>query len=144
VIVFGWKSQGGADWSGILKCEKCHEWSMHYGVRVKRHFTLFFVPVVPLWANTKVVCSECNATRPLGAIQFAEVQHLAEVNLKLAIAARDNPDRAQELLQALVEPPWLQQPSRLALTAGPVCARCGAGPAPGDKFCPSCGSALLA
>lgn len=142
MIVFGWKTQGGAEWSGILRCEKCRQWGMHFGVRVKRHFTLFFVPLVPLWGDTKVVCGQCGAEHPVGAVQFVEVQRLAEANLKLAIGARENPDRAQDLLNGLTEAPWLQPLSRPALGSGMTCSRCGTAGAPGDKFCSSCGIAV--
>ena len=143
MIVFGWKSQSGAEWSGVLKCEKCWQWGMHYGVRLKRHFTLFFIPLVPLWGNTKVVCGQCNAEHVLGPVEFNEIQHLAEANLQIAIAARNNPERAEELLVQLTEPRWLLPAGGSTFTPARSCDRCGTASATTDKYCASCGSPIL-
>ncbi|TAK67140.1 MAG: hypothetical protein EPO22_03185 [Dehalococcoidia bacterium] len=97
MIIWGWRSKGEPEWSGIIECPQCSKWRLHYGVRVKRWFTLFFIPVFPLWGDSKVLCAVCLREEKLSSEAYAAVAQAAISNLKLADAGR-RPELADQLL----------------------------------------------
>ena len=97
-IIFGWRSWGEPVWTGLLLCEQCRNWAIHYGIRVKRFFTLFFLPVLPLGSDTNVICSICLHKRQLGPGEFAQAEKLGRFNYDLAVLARENPEEYEKVV----------------------------------------------
>jgi hypothetical protein len=85
IIPLGWRSWGEPEWTGLLLCEQCRNWAIHYGIRVKRFFTLFLLPVLPLGSDTNVICSICLHKRQLGPGEFAQAEKLGRFNYDLAV-----------------------------------------------------------
>lgn len=92
MIIWGWRSKGEPEWSGIVECPKCQKWRLHYGIRVKRWFTLFFIPVMPLWGDSKVICAVCLREEKLPRETYAAVAQTAIANLQMAEAATPRPE----------------------------------------------------
>jgi len=60
VIIYGWRRTVGDRWQGRLHCNFCGSWGLHYGLRVRRWLTLFFIPVFRLWGDWLVECGSCE------------------------------------------------------------------------------------
>lgn len=148
MIVFGWRTKGTPEWAGVLHCAKCGEWGHHYGYRVNRTFTLFFLPILPLWSDTKVACQNCGYEKRLGPRDFTELGSLADFNRRLAILARDNPEEYERVVAELQSrrAPQLGEPGteqNALIVQGRVCRECGTINRQADKFCISCGRPLV-
>ncbi|HZP58669.1 MAG TPA: hypothetical protein VFC53_14130 [Dehalococcoidia bacterium] len=89
MIAWGWKKKGEAEWSGIIQCQACQKWRLHYGIRVKRWFTLFFVPLIPLWSDSKVICAVCRHEQKLPRPEYEEIGREAAARLAEVDAANE-------------------------------------------------------
>ena len=132
MIIFGWRSKGEAEWSGILSCVQCGQITSHYGIRVKRYFTIFFIPIIPLWSDSKSICSDCLHETKLGPEQYIETRELAQANYDLALLVkRSEMERQGSLPEA--QPLAMERPERAA------CPECQTSLDELDKFCTYCG-----
>ncbi len=150
MIIFGWRSKGETEWSGLLNCAACDRWTNHFGIKVNRYFTLFFVPVLPLWNDTKVVCGLCLAERRLLPAEFQAIKQVAIANRNLVLAVQDQPFRSEELLSQLTDPSAAGPEVRWLLPSPAPAAAPDVEPsapplghedvmASGANFCPDCG-----
>ena len=98
MILFGWRKKGEVAWSGLLKCEACARWRLHYGVRAKRWFTLFFIPVIPLWGDNHLMCAVCARKQQVSAPEFDSLRERAVRNLRLAEQYEHDPQELQRQL----------------------------------------------
>jgi len=101
VIIFGWRSGGDVEWYGLLQCEQCGEWAFHQGIRVKRTFTLFFIPILPLWSDTKVFCTICGNQRKVGPQEYQQLAEKAAFYRRLAVLAREDPAKFEAVMREL-------------------------------------------
>lgn len=101
MIVFGWRARGEPGWTGLLHCQGCDQWAMQYAYRVKRWFTLFFIPVVPLWSDWKIVCGNCGSEVGVGAHQYFEFQEQGEFLYGLAVLEGEDPEAYRRAMATL-------------------------------------------
>lgn len=120
-MIFGWRSKSGADWSGILRCTRCQKWRLHYGMRTKRQFTLYFLPVLPLGSNRKLMCASCLLETSVDESTFAQRRLQGEENRRIADGGgvpreelRSRPDSAPQPVQNRTQGP----PSRNRIGLG--------------------------
>jgi hypothetical protein len=105
MILFGWRKKGEVAWSGLLKCEACARWRLHYGIRAKRWFTLFFIPVIPLWGDNQLMCAVCVRKQQVSQQEFEALCEAGVRNRELAEQYQDNPQElARRLALANPEP----------------------------------------
>jgi hypothetical protein len=62
-IVFGWRKEPEPKGEWLLPCEVCKRVERHLAYHVKRRFTLYSIPVFPLWWDRLVVCRHCEHER---------------------------------------------------------------------------------
>ena len=141
MIIFGWRSKGEADWSGFLNCQRCAQLSPHYGIRLKRYFTIFFIPIIPLWSDSKTVCSDCLYETKLGPEEYIAARELAQTYYDMALLAKRDPERYRSMISEMerrgslpeAQPLAIEEPERA------TCTSCGTSLNELDKFCTSCG-----
>ena len=98
MIIWGWRRNGHVDWSGLLECAACQRWRIHYGVRIKRWLTIFFIPVLPLWGDRETTCAVCLHKRKLDAPEFEALRETGARNLRLAEQYEHDPKELQRQL----------------------------------------------
>jgi hypothetical protein len=98
MIIWGWRRKGDVEWSGLLECPTCARWRIHYGIRIKRWLTIFFIPLVPLWGDRETMCAVCTQKQKVGAADFPGLGERAKRNLRLAEQYQDNPQEQQRQL----------------------------------------------
>lgn len=64
MVIFGWMRRGILLGAKLEECERCGP-TAHYLIRQIHWFSLFWIPVLPLWLSHKLVCSECRAEIPI-------------------------------------------------------------------------------
>jgi uncharacterized tellurite resistance protein B-like protein len=95
-ILFGWRGVTTTPARGSFFCPRCRKSQPYVHKRVRRFFTLFFIPVIPLeMLGEFVECLHCHGTfemRVIGTsfqqsmIQEAEQTALFQAKLKVAVA----------------------------------------------------------
>lgn len=78
MILFGYK-QTVKELARVQgQCPSCHMQSWLVGFRVLSWFTLFFIPVLPLWISRKMQCGTCGVTQKISKEQADQmVAHTA-------------------------------------------------------------------
>jgi hypothetical protein len=91
MIVWGWRKRAEPEWAGILACPNCSRWRLHHGLKIKRTFTLFFMPLVPLWSDSTTSCAVCLRQEKLNAAQYALAAREGKRLLDIADLAQSDP-----------------------------------------------------
>lgn len=60
IIIFGFRRTVGQHWQGLVKCPYHGNWALWSGLRIRRWFTLFFIPVIPFWSDWIAKCDACG------------------------------------------------------------------------------------
>lgn len=98
MIIFGWRKSPSTTWQGLLPCPFCQGVAIHMGCKVRRWFTLFFIPVVPLWSDRYVLCNRCGYQRQVGAEEEAELQDASQGLLALYELQKQDPEAAERII----------------------------------------------
>jgi hypothetical protein len=99
-MIFGYRAKGEADWTGFLKCPTCVKWCPHYGVKTRRWFTLFFIPVVPLWTTRQVMCARCLRKEKMERTAYEVSAAKAKSNAAIVEEYKNEPTELKRRLAA--------------------------------------------
>ena len=86
MIVYGLKTTSPVLARKMDLCTTCGVAGMHFIVRRARWVEIFFVPVIPIWVNHRLVCGNCAAETKLG---FGQVRRALSTG-KMPLAPRPN------------------------------------------------------
>lgn len=72
MIIFGWRTRVTVLFTGMWQCPVCHAPRVYRCVSLRRWFTLFFIPTIPLGKPTRhAECTTCGlALRPEAGAQY--------------------------------------------------------------------------
>ena len=102
-ILFGTRRTTTNIGRAMVGCQRCNQQAWFTFARTSRHFTLFFIPLIPLGSTTRAVCGTCG---------FAQTVPDATANQMLAAAQNPTQMHAgapQKPTQGYGQPPQ-QQP----------------------------------
>ena len=60
MIITGHRSRSKVMGQLSFTCQKCQQKTYHEVTRVQRHFTLFWIPIIPLAKLTTTRCNNCG------------------------------------------------------------------------------------
>jgi hypothetical protein len=69
VVIFGWFRQPTFLASRTEECSTCGEIGNHWLIRKTNWFTLFWIPVLPLWISHGQVCGNCATWTKMSYLQ---------------------------------------------------------------------------
>lgn len=71
MIIWGTRGITSTKASGRFYCPQCGAGSPYHRKQVRRHFTLYFIPIIPLDERSEYVeCATCQGTYHLGVLKF--------------------------------------------------------------------------
>jgi hypothetical protein len=76
MILFGVRSTRNRLGTVIAECPQCHQTCSQSIARVRRWFTLFFIPIFPVSTKHLTVCSMCSGS---ARVDRAHAEHLASL-----------------------------------------------------------------
>jgi zinc-ribbon family len=104
IILFGMRRRSARLAMVFLMCGYCNTPAAHPLTRVRKYFTLFFVPVLPLGTKYYISCTMCGRTTQI--TQEAADQYVASANQGSATAdGATAPPPPPPRLGADVDPP---------------------------------------
>ena len=65
MVIFGWKQKAKELAALMMQCRNCGMPGWQHVLRTMTWFTLFFLPVLPLWVSYQSVCGTCGAKAKL-------------------------------------------------------------------------------
>jgi|TARA_B110000208_G_C11761332_1_gene427030 tellurite resistance protein len=90
MIIWGSKGRTTTITSGEFYCPDCKDYKPYNHQKVKRWFTLYFIPVFPLSdLGEYIECSGCKATYKNNVLDFDPKKQQREFQALFAIATRD-------------------------------------------------------
>jgi hypothetical protein len=60
MVIFGWRQTAKELAAMMMQCRRCGMPGWQHVVRTITWFTLFFLPVLPLWFSWKAICGTCG------------------------------------------------------------------------------------
>lgn len=70
-FIFGLRSRANVMGAQVLDCAHCGTQQLHQVVRIRRFFTLFFIPLIPFPSTYRAVCTVCKTRRRLRGADVA-------------------------------------------------------------------------
>jgi len=82
LIIFGWGFTTTRVFGAVfpLLCPNCHNEQFWVLKRIRRWFTLFFIPIFPYESNHALMCPICGVGRELSGVELKRVKLFAETN----------------------------------------------------------------
>jgi hypothetical protein len=74
ILIWGFRSKLFVICTAMMRCGRCGRTCAQSLRRVKRYFTLFFIPLIPISTKHFVVCTGCAAATQITAEQAAEIE----------------------------------------------------------------------
>ena len=88
-VIFGTKGVTTTDESGSFFCPRCHDERAYDAKKVRRFFTLFFIPVIPLdLIGEYVECGQCKGTYETSVLTYDPREREREVQAEFQKAIR--------------------------------------------------------
>jgi hypothetical protein len=81
MILFGVRSRRNRLGTVFTECPQCHQTCSQSIARVRRWFTLFFIPIFPFSTKHFTVCSMCSGA---ARVDRAHAEHLASLDAQPA------------------------------------------------------------
>jgi hypothetical protein len=93
-ILFGFRTKLNARGAAVAAtCPNCHNAVVLQHVHVRRWFTLFFIPVIPLGVSKRLlVCPVCRWSRDLPKTAEAATLDMAEITKQWQAGSMSNDD----------------------------------------------------
>lgn len=89
MIIFGWRGVTTKAASGAFHCPACGPGQPYTHKRVRRFFTLYFIPVIPLnQLGEYIECQCCNGTYQLQVLEYRPEEEEARIEARFQSGAR--------------------------------------------------------
>lgn len=81
-IIFGWNHQDITPYGPVekIECQNCHNTEFWHLNKIKRFFTLFFIPIFPHSKDYWYYCPICNYGNKLNSDEFQTLKSISEIN----------------------------------------------------------------
>jgi len=98
-VIFGWGFTTTHVFGVVLpvRCPNCHNEQFWVLRRIRRWFTLFFIPVFPYESTHALMCPICGAGRELHGTELKRAKMYAEANTAFESGTLDQADYAARL-----------------------------------------------
>jgi zinc ribbon protein len=99
-ILFGFRRRSSRLGVIFVMCGNCHTPAAHALIRIRRYFTLFFVPVIPIGTKYQITCTMCGRATQISK-EAAETYASAANQNSAASSGTATPDPAYPSAQAM-------------------------------------------
>lgn len=106
MIIFGWRSRARIVSSGSFICPRCGDKRWYSEISVRRWFTLFFIPLIPLdQLGSYIECRFCGSTYQQGVLKTPRPASAPRDSAEIAGRPRDdaNPQLTQPFVSSTTE-----------------------------------------
>ena len=84
MIIFGTRTMNSVRKTGVFNCPRCGASQSYVHNDVKRWFTLYFIPVIPMGrAGSYIQCRRCAGTYTEAVLSYDPQADIRDINLKL-------------------------------------------------------------
>jgi hypothetical protein len=120
-VIFGWGFTTTHVFGAVfpLLCPNCHNEQFWMLKRIRRWFTLFFIPIFPYESTHALMCPICGVAREMSGVELKRAKLFAETNAAFQSGALRE-DEYETRLEAIAEASDGQVNKGMAFAASPA------------------------